>query len=178
VLVQVEEDDDGEEQVRVTGMVDWDFAGVVHNGWSPPFLASSVPLRRLPMTTATTTMRVVEYSLFGSKIRILGSSPRIKNDNRLASVWRDTLDKDEGEHQWEKDELVRAAWEIANVEWHEVQRGCTWGRGYLASCYHHQPPRLATSIHKKSATSPWMFSRTGNVRLVGIVVGQMIPRRR
>jgi hypothetical protein len=147
VLVQVEEDDDGEEQVRVTGVVDWEFAGVVPQ-WMvaglPGFLCSSswstddddddeekedVEQQErdgiLPLWVENSTTWVLPTV--------------IRNDDRLASVWRDTLD--EGD-QWEKDELIRAAWKVANVEWHEVQRGCAWARGYLASHHH---PQLSSS---------------------------------
>jgi len=155
VLVQVEEDDDGEEQVRVTGVVDWEFSGVV-----PQWMVAAVPgFFRSPSSSTDDNgngndeegMEQHEgggiLPLWVENSTTWALPAGIKNDNRLASVWRDTLDTDEHEHQWEKDELVRAAWEVANVEWHEVQRGCAWARGYLASCHHHQLPHPPAACH-------------------------------
>ena len=150
VLVQVEEDDDGEEQVTVTGVVDWEFAGLV-----PQWMVSGLPgfFRFSSPSTGDDddddTEQQVEQQEGDSVLPLWVENSTtwvlptgIRHDDRLASVWRDTLDMDEEEDQWEKDELVRAAWKVANVEWHEVQRGCAWARGYLASRYHHQLSRV------------------------------------
>ena len=155
VLVQVEEDDDGEEQVMVTGVVDWEFAGVV-----PQWMVAGLPgfLRFSSSSTdddcdGDTEQRVEQQEGDGvlplwvenSTTWVLPTG--IRHDERLANVWRDTLDMDEEEDQWEKDELVREAWKVANVEWHEVQRGCAWARGYLASRYHHHLSRSPVACH-------------------------------
>lgn len=148
VLVQVEEDDDGEEQVMVTGVVDWEFAGVI-----PQWMVSGLPgfFRFSSPSTGDddddTEQRVEQQDgdsvlplwVENSTNWVLPTG--VRHDDRLANVWRDTLDMDEEEDQWEKDELIRAAWKVANVEWHEIQRGCAWARGYLASRYHHQLSR-------------------------------------
>lgn len=155
VLVQVEEDDDGEEQVMVTGVVDWEFAGVV-----PRWMVAGLPgfLRFSSSSTDDNcdddTEQQVEQQegdgvlplwVKNSSTWVLPTD--IRHADRLASVWRDTLDMDEEEDQWEKDDLVREAWKVANVEWHEIQRGCAWARGYLASRYHHQISRDPVACH-------------------------------
>jgi len=155
VLVQVEEDDDGEEQVWVTGVVDWEFAGVV-----PQWMVAGLPgfLRSSSSFTDSDSDDDAEQGVEqqeGDGILPLwvGNSTTwvlptgIRNDDRLANGWRDTLDMDEEGDQWEKGELVRAAWKVANIEWHEVQLGCAWARGYLASHYHHQLSRPPMARH-------------------------------
>ena len=155
VLVQVEEDDDGKEQVMVTGVVDWEFAGVV-----PQWMVAGVPgfLRFSSSSTDDdcdddTEQRAEQQEGDGVLPLWVENSTTwmlpmgIRHDDRLASVWRNTLDMDEEEDQWEKDELIRAAWKVANVEWHEVQRGCAWARGYLASRYRHKPSRSPVACH-------------------------------
>jgi hypothetical protein len=155
VLVQVEEDDDGEEQVWITGVVDWEFAGVV-----PQWMVDGLPAFLRSSSSSTDDdcdgdaeqgveqqegTGVLPLWIENSTTWVLPTD--IRNDDRLASAWRDTLDIDEEGDQWEKDELVRAAWKVANIEWHEVHRGCAWARGYLASHHHHQLSRSPVACH-------------------------------
>ena len=153
VLVQVEADEDGDEQVTVTGVVDWEFAGVV-----PQWMVTALPDFLRSSSSSSTDDDSSEDDVEqqeGDGILPLweGASNRwalptsIRNNDRLARVWRDTLDMDEEENQWENAELVRAAWKVANVEWHEIQRGCAWARGYLTSRSRHPHP------HSHSSTS-------------------------
>ena len=151
VLVQVEEDDDGEEQVWVTGVVDWEFAGVV-----PQWMVAGLPgfLRSSSSSTDDDCDDDAERQEGDDVLPLWGENSTswvlpagIRDDGRLASVWRGALDMDDEEDQWEKDELVRAAWKVANIEWHEVQRGCAWARGYLASHYHHQLSPSPVACH-------------------------------
>ena len=153
VLVQVEEDEDGEEQVRVTGVVDWEFAGVV-----PQWMVAGLPdfLRSSSSPTDdddADDANDVEQQKGDDTLPFLDEDSAtwvlptaIRTDDRLAAVWRVTLDMEQQEQQWEREELVRAAWKVVNVEWHEVQRGCAWARGYLASHhYQHQHQHLHSS---------------------------------
>jgi len=140
VLIQVEEDEVGEEQVRVTGVVDWEFAGVVPR-WMvaglPDFLRSSSSMDDDDDGDIAEREGDGILPLWEEASNTWALPQSVWNDDHLASIWRDTLSMAGTEPQWEKDELVRAAWKVANVEWHEVQKGCAWARGYLTLRSHH-----------------------------------------
>jgi hypothetical protein len=147
VLVLLEDDahgdGDGEERVRVTGVVDWEFAGVV-----PLWMVAGLPdFLRCSSSALPDGSDDEQHEVDGSGDGVLPVwvddatdthscgwvLPRAMRDgDPLACVWRETLrDGDDDDDAWARDELVRAAWRVANVEWHEVQRACAWARAYL-----------------------------------------------